>query len=47
MKNPNFSPATRVGDIVAAQPQLARVFERIGIDFPRTRILAREPAAVV
>jgi regulator of cell morphogenesis and NO signaling len=29
----SYDPTTRVGDIVAAQPLLARVFARVGIDF--------------
>ncbi|MBI2518057.1 MAG: iron-sulfur cluster repair di-iron protein [Opitutae bacterium] len=29
----SFTPETRVGDIVAAHPTLARVFERVGIDY--------------
>ena len=28
-----FTPATKLGDIVAAQPSLARVFERLGLDY--------------
>lgn len=28
-----FTPETRVGDIVAANPALARIFERVGIDY--------------
>lgn len=33
MTQSTFTPATKVGDIVAAQPNLARVFERVGIDY--------------
>ncbi len=33
MNQVSFTPGTKVGDIVAAQPLLARVFERVGIDF--------------
>lgn len=33
MTNSSFAPTTKVGDIVAAQPLLARVFERVGIDY--------------
>lgn len=33
MTNSSYSPTTRVGDIVAAQPLLARVFESVGIDY--------------
>lgn len=29
----SFDPSTKVGDVVATHPRLARVFERIGIDF--------------
>lgn len=30
---PAFTPETKLGDIVAAQPALARVFERLGLDY--------------
>jgi regulator of cell morphogenesis and NO signaling len=30
---PVFTPATKLGDIVAARPALARVFERLGLDY--------------
>lgn len=33
MTTSSFSPETTVGAIVAAQPLLARVFERVGIDY--------------
>jgi regulator of cell morphogenesis and NO signaling len=33
MSTPAISPTTSVGQIVAAQPLLARVFERVGIDY--------------
>lgn len=33
MFSSKFSPSTTVGAIVAAQPLLARVFERVGIDY--------------
>jgi regulator of cell morphogenesis and NO signaling len=33
MTNSRFSPTMTVGEIVAAQPLLSRVFERVGIDF--------------
>ncbi len=33
MTSSSYSPATTVGDIVARQPLLARVFERVGIDY--------------
>lgn len=33
MAQPSYSPNSTVGEIVASQPLLARVFERLGIDF--------------
>lgn len=33
MSNPSISPSSHVGQIVASQPLLARVFERVGIDY--------------
>ena len=33
MTNSSFSPAVTVGSIVAARPGLARLFERVGIDY--------------
>jgi regulator of cell morphogenesis and NO signaling len=33
MTHSSFSPSSTVGEIVASQPLLARVFERVGIDF--------------
>ena len=33
MTHSSYNPNTRIGEIVAAQPLLARVFERVGIDY--------------
>ncbi len=30
---PSFTPETKLGDIVVARPSLARVFERLGLDY--------------
>ena len=33
MTENKFTPESKIGDIVAAQPLLARVFEAVGIDY--------------